>query len=255
MQGNARSTPVGTALISWTPPASFVVLADDRQDYGEERFITFGLLRDRLWPLRTPSIQRQCGSFQCERQQGMRKRVTSRRSTTDWKRIRKMKDSDIDLSDLPEVTPEMFARAVFRRGLKEIKASKVQLTVRLDRAVLDWYRSRGRGYQTQINALLRAFMEASRTPHGSMTLWSRSRRSGAPPSRCLRMPEVLCREVLSRSRLRRVSASSLEMLCQRRRTVARLWGSKGAARSWRYMNSTSRQRLRRCCQGVAPGGK
>ncbi len=77
-----------------------------------------------------------------------------------------MKDSDIDLSDLPEVTPEMFARAVVRRGLKAIKSSKVQLTVRLDRDVLDWYRSRGRGYQTQINALLRAFMEASRTPTG-----------------------------------------------------------------------------------------
>ena len=77
-----------------------------------------------------------------------------------------MKDSDIDLSDLPEVTPEMFARAVVRRGLKEIKSSKVQLTVRVDRDVLDWYRSRGRGYQTQINALLRAFMEASRTPTG-----------------------------------------------------------------------------------------
>src|SRR5215469_4285051 len=119
-----------------------------------------------LWPLLTPSSQRRFGSFQCERQQGMRKRATSRRSTTDWKRIRKMKDSDIDLSDLPEVTPEMFARAVVRRGLKEIKSSKVQLTVRVDRDVLDWYRSRGRGYQTQINALLRAFMEASRTPTG-----------------------------------------------------------------------------------------
>src|SRR5438876_10660209 len=58
-----------------------------------------------------------------------------------------MKDSDIDLSDLPEVTPEMFARAVVRRGLKAIKSSKVQLTVRLDRDVLDWYRPRER-YQS-----------------------------------------------------------------------------------------------------------
>lgn len=140
-----------------------LTVADDRQDYGEERFITFGLLRDTVVAIAPPSIQR---SFQCERQQGMRKRATSRRSTTDWKRIRKMKDSDIDLSDIPEVTPEMFARAVVRRGFKGIKSSKVQLTVRLDRDVLDWYRSRGRGYQTQINALLRAFMEASRTPTG-----------------------------------------------------------------------------------------
>lgn len=73
-----------------------------------------------------------------------------------------MKDSDVDLSDIPEVTPEMFARAAVRRGLKEIKPRKVQLTVRVDRDVLDWYRSRGRGYQTQINALLRAFMQANK---------------------------------------------------------------------------------------------
>ena len=92
----------------------------------------------------------------------MRRRAITRRSATDWKRIQRMKDSDINLSEVPEVTPEMFARSVVRRGLKEIKPRKVQLTVRVDRDVLQWYRSRGRGYQTQINALLRAFMEASR---------------------------------------------------------------------------------------------
>jgi len=73
-----------------------------------------------------------------------------------------MKDEDIDLSDSPEISPDLFARAVLRRGLKHVKLPKVQLTVRVDRDVLDWYRSRGRGYQTQINALLRAFMEASK---------------------------------------------------------------------------------------------
>ena len=71
-----------------------------------------------------------------------------------------MTDKDIDLSDSPELTPDMFARAVVRRDLKAAKPRKVQLTVRVDSDVLAWYRSRGRGYQTQINALLRAYMEA-----------------------------------------------------------------------------------------------
>jgi uncharacterized protein len=52
MKGNARSTSASTASISWTPHASFGVpiltVADDRQDYGEERFITFGLLKDTV---------------------------------------------------------------------------------------------------------------------------------------------------------------------------------------------------------------
>ena len=92
----------------------------------------------------------------------MKKATISHRSETDWKRIRTMTDKNLDLSDSPELTPAMFARAVVRRGLKEFTPRKVQLTVRVDRDVLAWYRSRGRGYQTQINALLRAYMEASR---------------------------------------------------------------------------------------------
>jgi uncharacterized protein (DUF4415 family) len=70
-----------------------------------------------------------------------------------------MTDKDVDLSDSPEVTPEMFARAVVRRGLKPV-ARKAQLTLRLDGDVLDWFRQQGRGYQTTINSLLRAYMEA-----------------------------------------------------------------------------------------------
>jgi len=72
-----------------------------------------------------------------------------------------MEDKDIDLSDSPELTPEMFARAVVRHGLQP-RPPKAQLTVRVDRDVLEWFRSRGRGYQTQINTLLRAYMEASK---------------------------------------------------------------------------------------------
>jgi uncharacterized protein (DUF4415 family) len=73
-----------------------------------------------------------------------------------------MTDDDIDTSDIPAVTPEMFAKAVVKRGL-QAKASKAQLTLRVDRDVLTWFKSRGHGYQTQINALLRAYMEASKS--------------------------------------------------------------------------------------------
>ncbi|MEL6263888.1 MAG: hypothetical protein AAFR12_22825 [Cyanobacteria bacterium J06626_6] len=38
-------------------------------------------------------------------------------SQTDWQRLDAMNDGDIDLSDCPEATPEMFANAVVRTGL------------------------------------------------------------------------------------------------------------------------------------------
>jgi len=72
-----------------------------------------------------------------------------------------MQDEDIDLSDSPELTPEMFAKAIVRRGLKP-RPKKVQFTFRLEEDVLAWFRAQGAGYQTQINNLLRAYMEAQK---------------------------------------------------------------------------------------------
>lgn len=94
----------------------------------------------------------------------MKKKSTTRKSETDWKRIDAMTDADIDFSETPEVTPEMFARAILRRNFKPIPRKK-QLTLRIDGDVVDWYKSQGPGYQTRINALLRAYMkEHQRNP-------------------------------------------------------------------------------------------
>jgi uncharacterized protein (DUF4415 family) len=89
----------------------------------------------------------------------MKKKDISRKSGTGWERLKTLTDADIDLSDEPELTPELFARAIVRRGLKPV-TRKTQLTIRLDHEVLDWFRRQGPGYQTQINSLLRAYMEA-----------------------------------------------------------------------------------------------
>ncbi|MEO8007187.1 MAG: BrnA antitoxin family protein [Betaproteobacteria bacterium] len=92
----------------------------------------------------------------------MSKPSSSKVSKTDWKRVDALRDEEIDLSDNPEVTPEMFAKAIVRRGLVSAPP-KEQVTLRLDVDVLKWFRSQGKGYQTQINTLLRAYMEARRS--------------------------------------------------------------------------------------------
>jgi uncharacterized protein (DUF4415 family) len=89
----------------------------------------------------------------------MKKKATSKKSLTDWNRLKALQDEDIDLSEVPEITPERFAQAIVRQGLKPVPR-KSQLTLRLDQDVLEWFRQQGRGYQTQINSLLRAYMEA-----------------------------------------------------------------------------------------------
>lgn len=91
----------------------------------------------------------------------MNKESTSRESLTDWARLDALQDEDIDLFDIAEITPEMFAKAMVQRGLKS-PPNKRQITIRLDEDVLRWFRSQGKGYQTRINSLLRAYMEAHR---------------------------------------------------------------------------------------------
>jgi uncharacterized protein (DUF4415 family) len=81
------------------------------------------------------------------------------KSETNWERFHSIKDEEIDLTDHPELTPDMFVNAVVRKGLKPVPR-KSQLTLRIDEEVIDFFKSQGRGYQTRINQLLRAHMEA-----------------------------------------------------------------------------------------------
>lgn len=54
--------------------------------------------------------------------------------------------------------------ADFWRSAKVIypDGGKERLTVRFDRDVVDWFRAQGRGYQTRMNAVLRAYVEAKK---------------------------------------------------------------------------------------------
>ena len=90
----------------------------------------------------------------------MKRASTSRKSQTSLTRVRKTPDAHIVRDgDAPEWTPEMFARAVARKGLKPVP-KKVLLSLRIDSDVIEWFRGQGAGYQSRMNALLRAYMEA-----------------------------------------------------------------------------------------------
>ena len=90
----------------------------------------------------------------------MKRATTSRESSTNLSRVRKMIDADIVRdNDAPEWTPEMFARAVARKGLKAVP-KKALLSLRIDSDVIEWFKNQGAGYQSRMNALLRAYMEA-----------------------------------------------------------------------------------------------
>ncbi len=133
---------------------------DDREQYGEHRFLTLGLLEDRSYPWRIQSAVTRSVSFPSARLQNMKRATTSRKSRTDLSRVRQLTDATmVKDGDAPEWTPAMFARAVARKGLKPVP-KKVLLSLRIDADVIDWFKAQGAGYQSRMNALLRAYMEA-----------------------------------------------------------------------------------------------
>ena len=79
-------------------------------------------------------------------------------SKTDWKRLSRMKDKDIDTSDIPELDDAFFQNAELRLPPKQ------PVTLRLDADVLAWFKEGGPGYQTRINKLLRRYMESQQSP-------------------------------------------------------------------------------------------
>ena len=74
---------------------------------------------------------------------------------SDLARIDRMKDSEIDFSDIPPLD-----KTFLKKATVAWPPIKKQLTIRLDADVLDWIKGDGRGYQTRINRILRVVMES-----------------------------------------------------------------------------------------------
>jgi uncharacterized protein (DUF4415 family) len=62
-------------------------------------------------------------------------------------------DDRIDYSDIPELDDAFFENARLMQP-----SHKTQITMRLDAEVVEWFRSQGKGYQTRMNAVLKAYM-------------------------------------------------------------------------------------------------
>ncbi|MCY4515405.1 MAG: BrnA antitoxin family protein [Candidatus Tectomicrobia bacterium] len=74
---------------------------------------------------------------------------------TDWERLRREQEAGLE----PEIDPDE-GEFDWSRARVVMPPSKQAISVRIDRDVLEFFKSQGRGYQTRINAVLRSYMEA-----------------------------------------------------------------------------------------------
>lgn len=91
----------------------------------------------------------------------MKKRSSVLRSQTDWKWIKAMKDEDIVLTkEHPEADVRHIVRGMVRVGLKPVRRY-ISISLLVDEDVLEWFKAQGPDYQRRMNAVLRAFRDAS----------------------------------------------------------------------------------------------
>jgi len=82
-------------------------------------------------------------------------------SRTDWQRVGAQQDREIKTGRAhPEADPAHIVRGIVRKGLKPQPVKKA-ISLRVDPEVLAWFRAQGSGWQTRMNAVLRAYKEAA----------------------------------------------------------------------------------------------
>jgi len=83
-----------------------------------------------------------------------------KRGRTDWVRVDALTDEDIEkvIAEDPDAAPILDEE--WFRNAELVIPTKTATSMRVDSDVMDWFKSQGRGWQTRMNAVLRAYAKA-----------------------------------------------------------------------------------------------
>lgn len=167
----------------------FAVMRQDRIEGSELRWQTLGMVGGHLVLLVAHTVMQAPDSIEIIRiflpepltarsENAMKTKIIKKEidlqnlpPLTDAQRQRldalaKLPDSEIDYSDIPPLGADFWQNAVRNPFYKPVKQVT---TVRVDADVLLWLKSRGKGYQTRINAILRqAMLQSMQRPDGGV---------------------------------------------------------------------------------------
>jgi uncharacterized protein (DUF4415 family) len=86
-------------------------------------------------------------------------RIERGEDRTNWRKVRTMTGKKLEASiraDIDDVRGE----PDWTKAIMGIPAPKDHINIRVDHDVLEWFRASGRGYQTLMNNVLRAFVQS-----------------------------------------------------------------------------------------------
>jgi uncharacterized protein (DUF4415 family) len=90
-------------------------------------------------------------------------RKRRRRGRTDWARVEALTDRQIKsaIRSDPDAAP-ILDEKWFAKAKLVMPERKEPVSLRIDREVVDWFKSHGARYQSRMNAVLKAYVEAHR---------------------------------------------------------------------------------------------
>ena len=87
----------------------------------------------------------------------MSEKNSEKQSQTDWEKLEKMSDEEIDTSDIPPLDDKFFANAEIR-----MPKDKVSILVNVDKEISDWYESQDVEAKELMSVALRIYANAHR---------------------------------------------------------------------------------------------
>lgn len=80
-------------------------------------------------------------------------------SRTDWARVDALTDEEIEQAVREDPDAELLDAEWFRTAQLVVPSSeKTRINIRLDADIVDYFKQQGRGYQTRINDVLKAYV-------------------------------------------------------------------------------------------------
>ena len=89
----------------------------------------------------------------------MEERLARGEDRSDWARVRAKTEEELERDIASDPNWKDVPKDWYKDAEAVMPAQKKLLSLRLDADVVDWFKERGPGYQTRMNAVLRAFVQ------------------------------------------------------------------------------------------------
>jgi uncharacterized protein (DUF4415 family) len=138
---------------------------DRRRDYGEERIAAIGIAGGIelfvVYTMRGRNRHLISARRANKREREKYRQALGRNSSkgkTDWCRVARLSEEEIIAGAKSDPNAQPTVEEFWNDARLVMPEPKVPVTIRLDRDVVDWFKSGGSRYQTRMNAVLKAYM-------------------------------------------------------------------------------------------------